>query len=279
MRVSVHVRLSVAALWCAMCAGATWLGAAEPVRETWTIDGVEREALIYPPTERSEGAVPLVFAFHGHGGSARNVARAFRVQTHWPQALVVYMQGLPTPGRLTDPNGERAGWQNAPGDQGDRDLKFFDQVLEHVKQKYAVDPQRIYSIGHSNGGGFTYLLWATRGDVLAAIAPSGAAAGRRLTDFKPKPVLHIAGEKDQLVKFSWQQLSIERVKQINQCQADGEREGKCLTRYPSAVDAPVWTYIYPGGHRLPADEVMPVIVKFLQQYRLTRTAQSEGATQ
>lgn len=279
MRVRMNARPIFWFSWCVVATSALTLTAADPVRETWTIDGVEREAVVYPPAERADGPVPLVFAFHGHGGSARNVARSFRVQTHWPQALVVYMQGLPTPGRLTDPNGERAGWQSAPGDQGDRDLKFFDQVLERLKKNYPVDPQRVYCLGHSNGGGFTYLLWATRGDLLAAIAPSGAAAGRRLEGFKPKPVLHVAGEKDQLVKFSWQQLSIDRVKEINQCDAEGEKDGKYLTRYRSKVDAPLCTYIYPGGHRLPVDEVMPVIVKFLKQHRLNATAEPDGATQ
>lgn len=146
MRVRMNARPIFWFSWCVLATGALTLTAADPVRETWTIDGVEREALVYPPAERSDGPVPLVFAFHGHGGSARNVARSFRVQTHWPQALVVYMQGLPTPGRLTDPNGERAGWQSAPGDQGDRDLKFFDQVLERLKKNYPVDPQRIHRL-------------------------------------------------------------------------------------------------------------------------------------
>lgn len=125
------------------------VSAAEPERETWEINGVVREALVYVPAQARREAAPLVFAFHGHGGAARQAARAFRVQEHWPEAIVVY------------------------------------------------------AMGHSNGGAFTYLLWATRGDVLAAVAPSGAAAGRSLPDLKPKPVLHVAGEKDELVRFEW----------------------------------------------------------------------------
>ena len=81
------------------------------------------------------------------------------------------MQGLPTPGQLTDPEGKRNGWQKTVGDQKDRDLKFFDAVLTKLKADYKVDESRIYSMGHSNGGGFTYLLWAARGDQFAAFAP------------------------------------------------------------------------------------------------------------
>ncbi|MEI9864297.1 MAG: hypothetical protein WDN00_07025 [Limisphaerales bacterium] len=44
-------------------------------------------------------------------------------------------------------------------------MKFFDAVLARLKQDYKVDAKRIYCTGHSNGGGFTYLLWLARGDV------------------------------------------------------------------------------------------------------------------
>ena len=44
----------------------------------------------------------------------------------WPEAVVVYPQGLLTPGRLSDPQGKRAGWQKAIGAQDDRDLGLHD---------------------------------------------------------------------------------------------------------------------------------------------------------
>src|SRR5438445_13596446 len=99
--------------------------APEPTARTWEIDGVKRDALVYPASKKSEGKLPLVFDFHGHGGTARNAARTHHIHETWPEAVVVYMQGLPTPGKLTDPEGKRSGWQSGPGDQKDRDLKCF----------------------------------------------------------------------------------------------------------------------------------------------------------
>ncbi|MCB1064357.1 MAG: hypothetical protein KDN20_15745, partial [Verrucomicrobiae bacterium] len=93
------------------------------------VEGVAREFLVHTPASAKEKATPLVFAFHGHGGSMRNASRMFAMHQHWPEAISVYMQGLNTPGRLTDPEGKKPGWQGRPGDQGDRDLKFFDAVL------------------------------------------------------------------------------------------------------------------------------------------------------
>ena len=194
----------------------------------------------------------------------QNAARMFAYHRHWPEAVVVYMQGLPTPGRLTDPEGKKAGWQHSLGDQKDRDLHFFDAVLETLKTKYKIDDQRVYATGHSNGGGFTYLLWAARGDVFAAVAPSAAVPSKHFKDLKPKPVLHVAGEKDTLVKFEWQQRAMEELKKLNGCEG-GQAWGKFATLYPSRKGTPVVTYIHPGDHKFPGD-VPPVVVKFFKEH-------------
>ncbi len=186
------------------------------VDRQWTIGGVERTAKVFVPEEAKQTPSPVIFAFHGHGGTAKNSSR-WNYQQLWPEAIVVYMQGLNTPGRLTDPEGKKAGWQSAAGDQDDRDLRFFDAVLESLKSEFKVDEQRIYATGHSNGGGFTYLLWGQRGEVFAAVAPSAAAANRIYGDLKPKPAMHIAGENDTLVKFAWQENAMQQIRKINGC--------------------------------------------------------------
>src|SRR5262245_8632436 len=131
----------------------------DPQRTEWTVGGVVREGLVCAPSKEATGPRPLVFGFHGHGGSMQNGARSFKIHEIWPEAVVVYLQGLPTPGRLSDPEGKKAGWQHGAGEQEDRDLKLFDAVLASMKEKFPIDEKRVYATGHSNGGGFTYLLW------------------------------------------------------------------------------------------------------------------------
>ena len=36
----------------------------------WSVDGVTRTALLYVPPLATKAQMPVVFAFHGHGGSA-----------------------------------------------------------------------------------------------------------------------------------------------------------------------------------------------------------------
>ena len=183
----------------------------------------------------------------------------------WPEAIVVYMQGLNTPGALTDTEGKRPDWQKTFGDQNDRDLKFFDAVLATLKKDYKVDGKRICTTGHSNGGAFTYLLWAARGNVFAAVAPCAAVADREFRRrLKPKPVLHMAGENDPLVRFEWQEQMIDELRKLNGC-GEGQPWGETCALYPSKTGTPVVTYIHPGGHQLPQD-IPPIIVKFFKEH-------------
>jgi polyhydroxybutyrate depolymerase len=244
--------------------GLIW--AADPVRKTWTVNGVEREGLIVEPSKSSSQPAPLVFGFHGHGGTSRFAARSFHIHDVWPEAYVVYLQGLPTPGKLTDPEGKKNGWQSGKGEQEDRDLKFFDVVLKQMRADYKIEDARIYSMGHSNGGQFTYILWSARPDVFAAVAPSAAVSRDPLT---PKPCLHLAGEKDPLVKFAWQELMIERVKRVNGCESQGKEWAPKCTEFPSSKAAPLVTYIHPGGHEFTADGPK-LIVKFFQEHTLKK---------
>jgi polyhydroxybutyrate depolymerase len=236
-------------------------------RRAWTVDGVRREALLHVPAGASAQAAPVVFVFHGHGGSMRQASNNYPVHRLWPEAIVVYPQGLPTAGRLTDPAGRENGWQAAPGADGDRDLKFFDAVLHSLRTDYRVDETRIYAMGHSNGGAFTYLLWATRRDVFAAFGPSSAVAPRSYGRLRPAPVIHIAGEHDELVNFAWQRLMIDELLRINEC-GPGRPAGQNLTLYESKIGAPVMTYVHPGTHQFPR-EATALIVDFFKVHPKT----------
>ena len=184
--------------------------------------------------------------------------------------IVVYAQGVPTPGQLTDPDGKKSGWQPKAGDHSDRDLKFFDEIQKTLHKDLKIDDKRIFSTGHSNGGGFTYLLWAARGDAFAAVAPSAAGPGslKGARDLKPKPCLHVAGELDPLVKYDNQKRTMEYVRKLNGCEAEGkpwDKAGTIVgTQYESKGGTPFVSLIHPGDHTYPSD-APKLIVKFFKE--------------
>ncbi len=234
---------------------------------SWKVDGVERQAIVYVPPAANKTKTPVIFAFHGHGGNMRYSSKTYAYHKHWPEAIVVYMQGLPTPGGLVDPQGRLNGWQNRVGLQGDRDLKFFDTVFASLKKDYQIDEKRVFSAGHSNGGGFTYLLWAERPDIFAAFAPAAAFTVRANT-LKPKPAIHIAGESDPLVKFEWQKRCIDAVLKVDGCALTGKPWAKSgdlvCTMYPSSTGTPFVTAIGPGNHTYPK-EAPALTIKFFKE--------------
>lgn len=233
----------------------------------WQVDGVERSAWVERPAAKAgEASAPLVFVFHGHGGTARQAALSFRLHEAWPEACVVYPQGLPTAGVLTDAEGKRAGWQMRPGAQGDRDLAFFDAMRESFGREPGLDAARVFVTGHSNGGAFAYLLWAERREILRAIAPSGAVLAARDARLRPLPVLHLAGMDDGLVKFAWQERMMDEVLRVNGGGSRGASSpGEVI--YPATREGGAETvlFIHDGGHRFPNDGGARIAMFFKRQ--------------
>lgn len=239
--------------------------AAEPTPTKWTVDGIEREALVYLPSTTSKSKPPVILAFHGHGGNMHSAARGMAMQNYWPEAIVVYPQGLPTQGVILDREGKKPGWQREAGQEHDRDLKFVDAILVSLREKYAIDENRVYATGFSNGGLFTYLLLSQRPNVFAAFAPGGAVLLPQVPLTQARPILHYGGQRDQLARFEKQQATIDQVRKFNGCAEQGESCGASCTLYRSNKAAAVETFIHPYGHFYPP-AVTQVIVKFFKEH-------------
>ena len=238
---------------------------ADGVTRTWDIDGVAREAIVHYPagSDRAKPAKsPVILAFHGHGGRAARVEKSMDFQSHWPEALVVYPQGLKTKS-ARDPEGERAGWQNRVGEEGDRDLRFVDRVIESLRNEGWVDDARVFATGHSNGGGFTYALWNARPGMLAAAAPV-AAGSFDVLKLTPLACMHVAARGDTIVPFANQQRTMAAVRRINGCEEEGTPWAKDCTRWSSPKNTPFIGMVVDGGHEYPP-EAPPLIVRFFKE--------------
>ena len=239
--------------------------AQSPSEEKWLVDEVERTALVHLPELEEGEKAPLVLVWHGHGGRARGMARSLKLHEHWPEAIVVYPQGLKTAG-FYDPEGKHSGWEMKGKVEENRDLKFFDVMLADFRERGIVDEQRIHSTGHSNGGGFTYILLFERGEAFASVAPSSAGAGRSFPRRSKVhiPIFHLAGEADTIVPMVWQEPTLQGIKEHNECgEAEAWGDHPLCKLYPSKLDAPLVVYLHPGGHRMPKDSG-ELFVKFFK---------------
>ena len=232
--------------------------AAEVVR--WQVDGVTREAIVYAPASSPEEGAPLVLAFHGFGDNAQNF-QFTNLHVAWPEAVVVYFQGLVTRRGLP-------GWQVERGVRDDRDLRLVDVALRSLRETHDVDDDRVYATGYSNGGMFAYLLWAERPEVFAAYAPVAARLRPSVRPTEARPVLHVAGERDRVVSFADQQAAIAVALEVNGVAAPTPCGAGC-SEFGAGTAAPVMTWIHPGPHIYPRG-TSERIVAFLREHARSR---------
>lgn len=228
--------------------------------QTLTVDGLERKFLYFISSQAANS--PLVFAFHGHGGNMRSAARSFRIHELWPEATVIYMEGVPTKTK-NDPEGTRNGWGSGNSENAKRDYKFFDETLKWIEKQTKIDKNAIFAMGHSNGGGFTYNVWNSHPDLFLGIAPS-AAISRAIRNAKPMNILHITGDKDPTVDPKSQEETVQRMRQVNQCFEEPKEWTTGAKKWDSPSGKSVIHYVYSGTHKYPA-EAPELAVKFFKE--------------
>ena len=165
-------------------------------------DGINREYILYVPNSYDEtSATPILFNFHGFGGSASQfISRAdMRAEAELNSFILVYPQGSCLDGV---PH-----WNPCPIDGDNKssadDLGFFEAMVNEISSEYTVDMERIYAAGFSNGGMMAYGLANYKSDLIAAVASvSGSMLDCLETPSHPMPVLHLHGTSDGVLPYN-----------------------------------------------------------------------------
>jgi polyhydroxybutyrate depolymerase len=218
--------------------------------QSWNIDGEVRTAHVYTPELNQPNGLPLVFVWHGHGRTASRFLDRFPLHKVWPEAIVVYPQGLKSKAPY-DVNGDRTGWQYNIGDHNDRDLKFFDIMHKGFKKSNNINANQIHCTGSSNGGSFTYLLMQARPNIFASVTPAiSQHIGREQIDklnLPEIPIFHITGEKESsYIKQRNLVMKILTERASNRPKPWNNIDGANL--YESKKGDVVW-YLHADGHR------------------------------
>lgn len=234
---------------------------------TFDVGGTARTATVVVPA--ADGPRPLVFVFHGHGGQGEFIQRGMAIETLWPDAVVVYPDGLPGHKGITDPEGVKSGWQSELGELEDRDLAFYDVMLSTLRAGLSIDGERIYAMGVSNGSQFAALVLNQRGDDVAAVANLSAPPGARIIASDPVRSMFVSlGMEDPLVRFELAKLTIPLIEsRLGVDTSNPTVDGLLRSEFnPDGVE--LATYLYPGGHA-PPPEIPPLVVEFFQRHTLS----------
>lgn len=224
---------------------------------TFEVDGQKRQAVIHRPSAGT-GPYPVVIAFHGHGGSGPYASRSYEIQKAWPEALVIYPTGLPTVSRLVDPEGRNNGW-SLEAEEQNKDIRYFDVLLKAALETYGGDPKRVFVMGHSNGGFFSFLLWNMRADKLAGIG-CFEGASMRLALPRSMPCFMTIGDSDAVVLPKFQKASLEAALKANEAESTSKPYSDGAVVYEGK--APVVLFEYQGGHKFNKSAIAPMVSFF-----------------
>jgi polyhydroxybutyrate depolymerase len=98
-----------------------------------------------PATYDARTPVPLIFLFHPFGMNAQYMQGRVQIPSIWPEAIAVYPNGMPRIG--AGAGGLQPAWQTSPGELDDRDLVFFDTMLDWLRASHCFDEKLVFVMG------------------------------------------------------------------------------------------------------------------------------------
>ncbi len=204
---------------------------------------------------------PLMVALHGLGATPR-IQMRYPGLTKLAQKygyIVVAPMGYNTRGWY----GSRGlkSRRSRPENLGELSEKDVMNVLGIVRKEFSIDPNRIYLMGHSMGGGGTWHLGLKYPKLWAALAPIAPAIFRspnELKKIKHMPVILVQGDKDRLVPVRIARKWAAKMKELGM-----------KYQYIEVKD---------GGHVYPAFQKLPDIFAFLDKQRKTSSKKAKPNT-
>ncbi|MEM6888490.1 MAG: prolyl oligopeptidase family serine peptidase [Pseudomonadota bacterium] len=150
-----------------------------------------------PADHDGETAVPAMVYSHGYRGSAKGVMQNKSLRG-LASDLGVALIAVKSVGPGWDlPNNPRE-----MSSTGERELAYFDAVLEHAAENFRVDSDRLLATGFSGGGMMVWTLICSRSDSFAGFAPISGTFWLEPPETCSGPVanvIHIHGDNDPTV--------------------------------------------------------------------------------
>ena len=183
--------------------------AQETIYASLTHDGIQRDYILYiPELYDGNSDVPLILNFHGFGSNATQQMfyGDFRDIADTEGFLLVHPEGTTVIGNQF--------WNvGFPGISSTiDDVGFTEALIDELAASYAIDLDRVYATGMSNGGFMSFLLACQLSEKIAAVASVTGAMTQDTFDNcnaqRPVPALQIHGTEDDVVLYNGNTLSL-----------------------------------------------------------------------
>jgi polyhydroxybutyrate depolymerase len=189
-------------------------------------DGVFRSALVHTPEQpkyRDDAPLmPLVLALHGSDGSAADLEALtgydeLADQQHF---VVAYADGLLVQGDGYASRSWNSGQCCEPATSaGVDDVAFLSELIDRLIARYAVDPEQVFVVGHSNGAIMAQVLGCQMANRIAGVASVAGALDdtQSCNPDRAIPFLEIHGTYDQNVVWDAGQSGVSAWRFFNSC--------------------------------------------------------------
>jgi polyhydroxybutyrate depolymerase len=147
----------------------------QQINKTMIHDGIAREYIVYiPASYDGSSTYPLLFSFHGGGGTSSNFINTNDMRPIADTAgfIAIYPQAA------IDPDDGSFSWlHKAPTNHND--IFFVEAIIDTLSTQYVIDNYRVYACGYSEGGIFSYELGCRLNNRIAAFS---SVSGSMLAD-------------------------------------------------------------------------------------------------
>lgn len=167
---------------------------------------LKAQYLLYLPTGHAESKQqwPLMLFLHGAGERGDDLEK---LKIHGPPKLIA-REGREFPFVVVSPQCPEYGWWS-----NEAQIEMLNALLNHIVDRYRIDPNRIYVTGLSMGGFGTWSLALRYPDRFAAIAPiCGGGDPRDAPRIGHLPVWAFHGAKDNVVALEKSQEMVDALK-------------------------------------------------------------------
>ncbi|MBP6833138.1 MAG: hypothetical protein KA978_20285 [Deltaproteobacteria bacterium] len=160
--------------------------------------------LVVPDDNDPRRAAPLLILLHGYGASGSIQELYFQMarETNPRGILYAIPDGTLDVTMRRYWNATDACCDFARG--GVDDVAYLDAIIDDVSARYAVDPRRIFLLGHSNGGFMAHRMACERASRIAAVVSLAGATFNdptRCTPAEPVAVLQVHGTLDATIAY------------------------------------------------------------------------------
>lgn len=171
-----------------------------------SLDFGRGEILVSVPQDYAEeSSLPLIVLLHGYtsSGNRQNAYMGFS------KLVDEYGFLLAAPDGTQESGGDRNRFWNASNaccnffESEVDDVGYIKAVIDGMKSRYNVDAQRVYLVGHSNGGFMSYrMAYEHSGDIAAIVSLAGAShMDERPAPASPINILQIHGTADGTIAY------------------------------------------------------------------------------